>query len=167
MSWKAPRDGPSDDERAAHGDCRWRDRDSRKRLFRSARRMAERAPMMIKRAEAEKLAATDIRRADRAADAADLQALVERHGGYDQITPEAWGAFDRAVAEWQELQRGRAEGSSSNRRVIDPEALCICGEPGVVSCEREGGGRPIWRCEQHRNLWPDYAEKFRPAEDEW
>jgi hypothetical protein len=55
--------------------------------------------MMIMRAEAEKLVATDVRRADRAADAADLQALVERHGGYDQITPEAWGAFDRAVAD--------------------------------------------------------------------
>jgi len=116
--------------------------------------------MMIMRAEAEKLVATDVRRADRTADAADLQALVERHGGYDQITPAAWGAFDRAVADWQELQRGRAEGSSSNRRVTDPEALCICGLPGVVSRPRRRGGRAIWRCEQHRNLWSDYAAEW-------
>jgi hypothetical protein len=32
--------------------------------------------------------------------------------------------------------------------------------PGVVSRQRRGGGRPIWRCQQHRNLWPQYAVEF-------
>jgi hypothetical protein len=35
----------------------------------------------------------------------DLQALVTAHGGYDKITPEAWAAYDAAMAEWQERRR--------------------------------------------------------------
>jgi len=76
----------------------------------------------------------------------DLQELVARHGGYD----------NRAMAEWQEARRHRhvvaAQGAAA-----DPEALCLCGIAGVYMRPRKGGGRPIWRCEEHRNRWPDYA----------
>jgi hypothetical protein len=37
--------------------------------------------------------------------APDLQKLVERFGTYSQITPEAWGEFDRAMEQWQERRR--------------------------------------------------------------
>jgi hypothetical protein len=37
----------------------------------------------------------------------DLQALVAAHGGYDKITPEAWAAYDAAMAEWQEQRRDK------------------------------------------------------------
>jgi len=92
----------------------------------------------------------------RANPAPDFQALVERRGGYVNITPEEWGAHDRALAEWQERRRMRSEDGPAGGHVHlakhDPEALCICGLPGVVSREREGGGRAIWRCEQHRDV---------------
>jgi len=94
---------------------------------------------------------------------ANPQALVERRGGYANITPEEWGAHDRALVEWQERRRERAVGGPSKdlpHHATNPEALCICGLPGVVSRQRRGGGRPIWRCEQHRNLWPEYAVEF-------
>jgi hypothetical protein len=26
--------------------------------------------------------------------------------------------------------------------------------------KRGKSGSPIWRCEQHRNLWPEYAVEF-------
>ena len=35
----------------------------------------------------------------------DLQALVLAHGTWDQITPEAWATYDRALAEWQAKMR--------------------------------------------------------------
>jgi hypothetical protein len=31
----------------------------------------------------------------------DLQALVDRFGGYDKITPEAWAEHDAAVARYR------------------------------------------------------------------
>jgi hypothetical protein len=37
--------------------------------------------------------------------APDLQQLVERFGGYDKITAEAWAAYDAAMAEWQLMRR--------------------------------------------------------------
>ena|SRR5215831_5040255 len=85
----------------------------------------------------------------------DLQELVGRHGGYDKITPEAWAEYDRAMADWHERRR--------TRRVVvrgegaDRDALCICGLPGTYRQPRKGGGRPIWRSEEHRDRWPDYA----------
>jgi hypothetical protein len=92
--------------------------------------------------------------------APDLQELVSKHGGYDKIPAQAWAEYDRAMAEWQERRRRRSEGSEDlpHSERSDPEALCICGLPGVVSRPRKGGGRAIWRCEQHRDRWPDYAE---------
>ena len=107
----------------------------------------------------------------------DLQALVVRHGGYNNIPPEAWAEFDRQTAEWQERRRTRegapAEESADVERSA-PEQLCICGLPGVVSRARKGGGRPIWRCEQHRNRWPDYGldieaqdDSYNAADDMW
>jgi len=39
--------------------------------------------------------------------APDLQELVAHFGGYDKITPEAWAAYDRATAEWQQRRRKR------------------------------------------------------------
>src|SRR5262249_41246310 len=100
--------------------------------------------------------------------APDLQALVERHGGYDKITPAAGAAYDRAIAEWQERRQRRMEDGSSEDlpHAADLEALCICGLPGVVSRKRRFGGRPIWRCEQHHNLWPEYAVEFAVVERE-
>lgn len=35
----------------------------------------------------------------------DLQALVEAHGTWDQIPPEAWAQFDRAMVEWKDHMR--------------------------------------------------------------
>jgi hypothetical protein len=45
----------------------------------------------------------------------------------------------------------------------DFEALCICGLPGIYWRPRKPDkhgrrGRPIWRCEEHGDRWPDYAE---------
>jgi len=36
----------------------------------------------------------------------DLQALVREWDGYSNIPLEAWGAYDRAMVEWQRLRRG-------------------------------------------------------------
>src|SRR5262245_6474885 len=35
----------------------------------------------------------------------DLQALVGEHGGYDQITAEAWAEYDAAIETWQAQRR--------------------------------------------------------------
>jgi hypothetical protein len=111
----------------------------------------------------------------RANPAPDLQELVARHAGYDKITPEAWAEYDRAMAEWQERRRGRSEGGGSGAldsdcAAADPEQLCICGLPGVFWRPRKPDkhgkrGRPIWRCEEHRDLWPDYAEEIPARSD--
>jgi len=93
----------------------------------------------------------------RANPAPDLQALVERHGDYDKITPETWAEHDRTMADWQERRRHRHAAAQAAPIVADPEALCICGLPGVVSRKRRFGGREIWRCAQHRNLCPGHA----------
>jgi hypothetical protein len=96
--------------------------------------------------------------------APDLQVLVGCHGGYDKITPGAWAEYDRAMADWHERRRNRSAGvQSSEIRDSDranPEAVCVCGLSGIYMRLRKGGGRPIWRCQQHRNLWPDYAEEI-------
>ena len=91
----------------------------------------------------------------RANPAPDLQELVARHGGYVKIPPEAWAEYDRAMADWQ--QRRRSRHVVPQGLAADPEAACICGLAGVYMRPHKGGGRPIWRCEQHRNNWPDYA----------
>jgi|AmaraimetFIIA100_FD_contig_101_710677_length_758_multi_4_in_0_out_0_1 hypothetical protein len=92
--------------------------------------------------------------------APDLQTLVQRHGGCDR-TPEAWAEYDRAVAEWQERRRRRSEGGPAGEIPhsdrSDADRLCICGLPGVYWRPRKGGGRAIWRCDEHRDAWPDYA----------
>ena len=31
----------------------------------------------------------------------DLQGLVEAHGGYHRITPEAWAEFRQRMADWE------------------------------------------------------------------
>ena len=33
--------------------------------------------------------------------APSLQHLIEYHGGYDHITPEAWAEHDAAIAKWR------------------------------------------------------------------
>jgi hypothetical protein len=94
----------------------------------------------------------------------DLQALIVRHGGYEKIMPEIWADYDRAIAEWQERRRAGLKGAPPseirNSDRADPEALCICGLSGVYWRPRKDGGRAIWRCEQHRDNWPEYAEDF-------
>jgi hypothetical protein len=62
---------------------------------------------------------------------------------------------DDGYANW--LRANPADECALRGADADPEALCICGLPGVVSRPRKGGGRAIWRCEQHRDHWPDYA----------
>jgi hypothetical protein len=37
----------------------------------------------------------------------DLQELIELHGGYDKIPPEAWTEWDRLYAAYRERQRYR------------------------------------------------------------
>ena len=37
--------------------------------------------------------------------APDLQALVEKFGGYHKITPEAWAEHDAAMAQWHRDRR--------------------------------------------------------------
>src|SRR5262249_12154666 len=104
-------------------------------------------------------------------DGPDLQGLVRKHGGYDKISPEAWAEHDRAMAEWQERRRAGSEGGPSseipNSDHSDPEALCICGLPGVYWRPRQVGGRAIWRCEEHRDRWPDYGDDGEAADDTW
>src|SRR5215472_10131240 len=63
------------------------------------------------------------------------------------------------MADWHEHRQ--------TRRVVvrgegaDPEALCICGLPGIyMRPPRKRGLRPIWRCERHRDLWPSYAAEL-------
>lgn len=112
----------------------------------------------------------------------DLQALVERagrrhiveigavyvenplkrpqhQGAYQYITSEAWDEHDRMMAAWQEHRRDHAAGAEiASFERSDPEALCICGHAGIYWKSRMGGGKAIWRCEQHHDRWPDYAE---------
>jgi hypothetical protein len=42
--------------------------------------------------------------------APDLQALVERFGGYHLITPEAWAEHDAAMAQWHRARRTHTAG---------------------------------------------------------
>jgi hypothetical protein len=35
------------------------------------------------------------------------------------------------------------------------QAICVCGRLGDVSRPRKNGTLTIWRCERHRNDWPD------------
>jgi hypothetical protein len=37
----------------------------------------------------------------------DLQMLVEKSGGYNRITPEAWATFDADVVDWQQRRLRR------------------------------------------------------------
>jgi hypothetical protein len=43
--------------------------------------------------------------ADRAASRPNLQQLVERHGGYHLIPPEAWSQYDAAIRTWNTTLR--------------------------------------------------------------
>jgi hypothetical protein len=52
---------------------------------------------------------------------------------------------------------GSGEIPHSDGAAADP-ALCLCSLPGVLSWPRKGGGRAVWRCAAHANLWPDYVE---------
>jgi hypothetical protein len=96
--------------------------------------------------------------------APDLQVLVGCHGGYAKIPAEAWTEHDRTMAEWQERRRNRSAGAPSSEirdsDRADREAVRVCGLSGISMRLRKGGGRAIWRCQQHRNLWPDYAEEI-------
>jgi len=47
--------------------------------------------------------------------APDLHELIEHHGGYDKIPPEAWTEYDRALADWQERRRFHLGRSDPNR----------------------------------------------------
>jgi hypothetical protein len=47
-------------------------------------------------------------------------------------------------------------GQSTHSDADPGERLRICGLPGTHMKPRKRGGRPVWRCEQHRD-WPDYA----------
>ena len=49
-----------------------------------------------------------------------LAELVRQHGGYSSIPPEAWAAFDRAMANWQLRRRERYGGAIE--RPIDRRA---------------------------------------------
>jgi len=96
----------------------------------------------------------------------NLQMLIEQCGGYDKITNEIWEAWVRANNEWQERRRDRSAAPSSEIRNLDradPDRLCVCGLPGVFWRPRKSGGRAIWRCEQHHDLWPDYADGIPQA----
>ena len=42
----------------------------------------------------------------------DLQKLVAEHGTYAQITAEAWAAWDKACADWQDRRKERLGGPS-------------------------------------------------------
>jgi hypothetical protein len=68
---------------------------------------------------------------------------------------DAWKRFrDRKLARG-EIPRGGEQSMSSQS---NPEALCICGLAGIWWRPRKGGGRRIFRCEEHRCYWPDYAD---------
>jgi hypothetical protein len=84
----------------------------------------------------------------------DLQEWVARYGGYNEIDWEAW---DKAMADYEAARRAFLLRPAPP---ADPEALCICGLAGVYWRPRKGGGRPIWRCQEHRDKWPDYASEM-------
>jgi hypothetical protein len=72
------------------------------------------------------------------------------------------------MADWQERRQRRLEDDPagnlhSDGAAADPERFCICGLAGVYWRPRKPDkhgkhGRPIWRREEHRECWPDYAE---------
>jgi hypothetical protein len=39
----------------------------------------------------------------------DLQALMQRWGGYDHISLQAWNEYDQAMAEWRRAYRSPIE----------------------------------------------------------
>jgi hypothetical protein len=73
---------------------------------------------------------------------------------------ERWLWYCTAHAEGRRGQCSQADlaGQSASDR-SDPAALCVCGLRGQYSRPRKDGkdGR-VWRCEGHKNSWPDYAE---------
>jgi hypothetical protein len=64
----------------------------------------------------------------------DLQELVRRFGRYDQIPPEAWAAFDRRMAEFQQARRADLEAASAKhpKKILRiPAHWKISYEPGT------------------------------------
>jgi hypothetical protein len=47
--------------------------------------------------------------------APSLADLVQQHGGYSAITPQAWAEYDRAVVNWQLRRRERHGGAFPNQ----------------------------------------------------
>src|SRR5262249_5477517 len=89
----------------------------------------------------------------------DLASFVRQYGGWECVPPQAWSVWTRATVEWQARRRDRsAEAPPSDR--ADPGRPCICGSAGDCWRPRKDGGRTIWRCEAHRDQWPEYAEDF-------
>jgi len=76
--------------------------------------------------------------------APDLHALVERRGGYANITPEEWGAHDRALAEWQERRRMRSEGFL--RQYASAALSASVGGRASAATPRSGGAQRMPVC---------------------
>jgi len=89
----------------------------------------------------------------------DQASFVRQYGGWQCVPSEAWSVWARATVEWQKRRRARSASAPPSDRP-DPERLCVCGSPGEYWRPRKNGGPAIWRCEQHRDLWPEYAEEF-------
>jgi hypothetical protein len=44
-----------------------------------------------------------------------LAELIQLHGGYAAVPPDAWADFDRRMAAWQRLRRERYGGAIDNQ----------------------------------------------------
>jgi hypothetical protein len=68
-----------------------------------------------------------------------LQELVERHGGFSRVPPEAWAEFDRKMDDWKRRYRRRhLEGVRASRV---PERT-IASAMGAVSVILKAEERP-------------------------
>jgi hypothetical protein len=96
----------------------------------------------------------------------DLHKLVERFGGYDRITAEAWAAFDAGIAAYHKRVRvidtspGAASARNGSRRNYSSFDECAaCFARGVFGYRKQtllSMGRPsdepgelIWFCRKH------------------
>jgi len=70
---------------------------------------------------------------------------------------------DDGYEAWLRSSPARSEDGPLSERARRPQTQRRSGSvPGVYWQPRKKGkpGGPIWRCQQHRNLWPDYAEEI-------
>lgn len=66
----------------------------------------ERGVSAVERLPSKYLAELDERCRQRMANAPELQTLIQRHGGYSNVPPEAWAEWDQLNVAWQTRRYG-------------------------------------------------------------